>query len=280
MSTGPTPSPQGLWRRLVPGLAFLAPAVQAACVPSQLDLGLGAQSSRWHEEGASGERLLQERGTLRAASLAVGLPCAGLHWVAQLDLESGTRDYQGRSTTGVPLSTQSRVRSQRLQLQAWRPFEGSAWSVGARLGWEPDSRRALASVGAVQGYEESRDRWRLGLGARWQHELPAAWQGRWEAWLDSGPRARLSLDGEAFGATTVRLEEGRWSSLALAWTLSPAPQAGRWQPWLGWRWESLRSRAGEPVAVRMDSGRLLAVSQPAYRQSDWRLVAGLRLTLD
>ena len=274
------PRTPGLWRVLGPGLAFLAPAVQAACVPAQLDLGLAAPSSRWHEEGASGERLLEERGTLRAASLAVTVPCAGLQWLAQLDLESGTRDYQGRSTTGIPLSTQSRVRSRRLQLQAWHPIEGSAWALGARLAWEPDSRRDLASVGTVQGYEESRERWRLGLGARWRHALPGDWEGRWEGWLDSGPRARLSLDGEPFGAGTVRLEEGRWASLALGWTLSPVPQGGRWQPWLGWRWESLRSRAGAPVAVRLESGRLLAVSQPAYRQSDWRLVAGLRFTMD
>ncbi|HLO93263.1 MAG TPA: hypothetical protein VK195_03010, partial [Burkholderiaceae bacterium] len=151
---------------------------------------------------------------------------------------------------------------------------------GARLAWEPDARRALATVGTVQGYEEGRDRWRLGLGLRWRHALPADWQGSWEAWLDSGPRARLSLDGEAFGARTVHLHEGRWQALSLAWTISPAPQVGRWQPWLGLRWESLRSRAGAPVAVQLDSGRLLAVSQPAYRQADWRMVAGLRLTME
>ncbi|MBB2485756.1 hypothetical protein H5407_11050 [Mitsuaria sp. WAJ17] len=268
------------WWLLGAGLACLAPAAQAACVPAQLDLGLGVQASRWHEEGGTGERLLEERGTLRAGSLAVSGPCAGLHWVAQLDLESGTRDYQGRSSAGAPLSTLSRVRSQRLQLQAWHPIEGSAWALGARLAWEPDSRRALASVGAVQGYEESRERWRLGLGARWRHALPSDWEGRWEAWLDSGPRARLSLDGEAFGSRTVRLDEGRWESLALAWTLGPASRAGRWQPWLGWRWESLRTRISAPVAVKLDSGRLLAVSQPAYRQSDWRLMAGLRFTME
>lgn len=272
--------PACLWLMLGAGLALLAQPAQSACSPARLALGLGAQSSRWQEENAAGERLLQERGTLQAWQAALSGPCAGYQWVAQLDGHSGSRDYQGRSSNGTALSTQSRIQARRLQLQAWRQPEGSAWALGVRLGWEPDARRALASVGAVQGYEERRDRWRLGLGARWDQVLPADWSGRWEAWLDSGPRTRLSLHGDAFGGRPLRLDEGRWQSLALAWTIGPAPLPGHWQPWMGWRWETLRARASAPVGVQLDSGRLLAVSQPAYRQSDWQLMAGLRFTLE
>ena len=262
------------------GLACLAGPVQAGCGPGLLEVGLGLESSVWQEQDASGASLLEERGTLRAGSAALAGPCAGLEWTARLDFQSGQRDYQGRSSSGAALETQSQVRSQGLQLQAWQPQGERAWSLGARLGWEPDARRDLASVGAVQGYEEIRDRWRLGLGGRWRHALPADWSGLWEAWLDSGPRARLRLQGEAFGSRTVRLDEGRWHALALAWTASPAPVPGRWQPWLGWHWEALRSRASAPVGVQLDSGRVLAVSQPAYRQTQWRLMAGLRFTLE
>jgi len=262
------------------GLAALAQPAQAGCAPARLDVGLGALSSHWQETGPDGERLLEENGSLRAGSLALAGDCAGLGWEAQLTLQSGTRDYRGRSSHGAPLDTLSRVQARRLQLQTWHEPEGSAWALGARLAREPDARRSLASVGAVQGYEESRDRWRLGLGARWRHALPADWSGRWEAWLDSGPRARLELQGEAFGARSVRLDEGRWQALSFAWTAGPSPVPGRWQPWLGWQWELLRSRAGAPVGVQLDSGRVLSVSQPAYRQSQWGLMAGLRYTLD
>ncbi len=270
----------GLWLLMGAGLATQALPGRAACVPTQLDLGLGAQVSRWHEEGGSGERLLTERGTLRAGALAMSASCAGLEWVARLEAESGTRDYQGRSSTGAPLNTRSQVQSQRLSLQVWHELGDSAWALGSRLGWEPRATRELASVGPVAGYEERRERWRLGLGARWRHALPGGWSGTWDGWLDSGAPARLALRGDPFGSQTVRIGEGRWTGATLGWRASPAPQPGTWQPWLGWQWEGLRSRAGAPEAVRLDSGRLLAVSQPAYRQSDWRLLAGLRLNLE
>ncbi len=272
--------------RCWPGLALgtllssLAAPAGASCGVTQLDVAVGVQASRWQEDSTAGERLLQERGSLGAWSLAVQGPCAGLRWVAHLEGLSGRRDYQGRSSTGVPLSTHSQVQSQRLSLQVWHELEGGAWALGSRLGWEPRAVRALASVGPVQGYEEGRERWRLGLGARWLHGLPGGWSGTWQGWLDGGAPARLTLRGEPFGSQVVRIGEGRWLGATLGFTAGPAPQAGVWQPWLGWQWEGLRSRVGAPEAVRLDSGRLLAVSQPAYRQSDGRLLVGLRLNLE
>lgn len=269
----------GLWLALALGMTASTSPARAVCAPAQLEAGLGLASSRWREDGASGERLLEERGSLPAWSLAVAGPCAGLQWAARVDGLSGSRDYQGRSSAGLPLVTRSQVQAQRLSLQAWHALAGGAWALGGRLGWEPGDRRELASVGPVQGYEERRARWRLGLGVSWRHALPAGWSGSWEAWLDTGPHARLSLSGEAFGSQTVRVGEGRWQATTLSWLASPAPQAGHWQPWLGWQWENLRSRAGGPELLRMDSGRMLVVSQPSYRRSDWRLLAGLRWTL-
>lgn len=282
------------------GIALLTiGSVQAACVPQRVELGIGALSSHWHEDDEAGARLLSERGRLRTVSAGAAGTCGALDWGLTLDSTSGRRDYQGRSTTGAGLSTHSELRSLHVQAELWwnglaapdMPAPGRiAWRWGARIGWEPDDRRDLQGVGAVLGYTEHRERWRLGLGLRARHALPASlgldasgpfgpWFATWEGWVDTGPRARLRLDGAPFGEQTVRLREGRWESLGVGLTLRPAPSPGRWQPWLRWRWEGLHSRAGAPVAVSLPSGRLLAVSQPDYRLTQGQLMIGLSLDL-
>lgn len=282
------------------GLALLMiGTAQADCGPQRLDLGIGAQSSHWHEDDEAGGRLLSERGRLRTVTASAGGSCGELSWGLTLDGTAGKRDYQGRSTTGAGLRTESKLRSLHTQAEVWwnghsapaNPGPGPiAWSWGARIGWEPDDRRELMGVGSVQGYTEHRERWRVGLGLRARHALAAlpglsadssfgAWFATWEGWLDTGPHARLRIEGTPFGDQAVRLHEGRWEALGLGLTLRPAPSPGHWQPWLRWRWEGLHSRAGAPVAVSLPSGRLLAVSQPDYRLTQGQLMIGLSLDL-
>lgn len=298
-------STAGLWRTRLArpvglglGLALLLiGSAQAACGLQRIDLGIGALSSHWHEDDTAGERLLSERGRLRAVSTGVVGACGELAWELALDGTSGSRDYQGRSTTGAGLRTVSKLRSLHTQATAWWTGQGSPavpapgridWTWGARIGWSPDERRELLGVGAVLGYAEHRERWRLGLGLRARHALPdvpglgasgpfGPWFASWEGWLETGPHARLRLEGAPFGEQTVRLHEGRWESLGFGLTLRPAPSAGHWQPWLRWQWEGLHSRASAPVAVSLPSGRLLAVSQPDYRLTQGQLMIGLSL---
>lgn len=274
-------------RRLRPLLAaallagVAGPALAQACSAWRLGLAAGAEHSRWQEHDSDGRRLLQEDGVLATLALDAGTRCAGLDWQATLAVAQGRRDYDGRSTTGVPLRTHSRIARQQLQLQALQPLAGD-WSAGVRLAHQW-LQRDLLGVGAVQGYDEHFTHWQAAAGL--VLDRPAgAWAGaplalRAGLWLGGGPPGRMRLHLPQADATTLRLGASRLVQLQLGLcearsaSACSATAASRWRVDLVW--QQSQSGAGPATALRQQGVLVGGVAQPATRQRALGLQAAL-----
>lgn len=102
----------------------------------------GVEHSQWREFKGDGSRLLRERGTLALAGVQLDVHCAGIEASAQWLGSRDTRAYDGQTDKSTPFQTDSRLRYERLQLQAWVPLQ-PAWAVGVQVRQDCLERRPL-----------------------------------------------------------------------------------------------------------------------------------------
>lgn len=168
-------------------LGLMTAAISAAAAAECVDRSASwlaanvTSSSEWNEFDASGRKLVHESGTLHGVELSAGLRCGDWNLQAQLSQLDGSRLYDGQTSTGVPVTSQSALRQLQGHLQASLNLTDT-WQLGGRLSshtlW-----RDIASAAGSSGYPERYDWTMLSLGAQWQTALGpgkltlAAWTG-------------------------------------------------------------------------------------------------------
>lgn len=273
------------WRAGARGtaLAWLpaASVAAAACGPGAAALpGLQARAtavhSDWREFADGGARLLRERGTLGGVVLGLDGHCGATAWRLDLAQAEGRRHYEGRSNLGRQVVSTAAVVDRTAGLLLQREFAPLQLSLGVT--WR-QTRRALASVGAVQGYVEHYRfaEAQLGLGRvfageggqAWRLDAQAGWAPAGRVRVDRPGRDRLQLDTGETWLLGLRLG---WSSPATA--LSPRAS---WQVVV----DATRrdTGAGPYQAVRQQGALVGTARQPRIRVDTAGLQLGLHWAL-
>lgn len=236
------------------------------------------QDSRWRETDAEGRALLHEQGTLAATQLAFEARGCRLGEASlRLALAGGSRRYDGQTSAGHALATQSDVREQGLTFQAlpwaWRATEsGASLQAGARLRWQR-SERDIRSTASALGYPERHQRLQAALVLAARGTGPSAgWHWRAELAAGGGPAGRMKVSLPGYDPAALKLGSSRMlqAGLQIGGALAP-----------GWSWQVAvehdreRRAAGEPAALRRQGQVVGGVVQPATRESATRLAAGL-----
>ena len=252
----------------LPGL--LAAAFSCAAAANCIDATASGQvakvsnASEWTEFNGSGRKLVGEAGTLDGIEISGQVRCGIWNLAAQISQLDGSRRYDGQTTTGVPVTSQSAVRQRQGQLQATFNIT-EAWQLGGR--WSSQTLwRDIASAGGASGYPERFDWTLLSLGAQWRAGLGpgqlalAAWTG-WQ--LQS--RMVLTLPGRdqatlALGSISqIDLMAGWRTQLSPAWHVQA--DIGYRRIDMGQGANSVITRGGLPVGVAYQP-RTIMVDRP------------------
>lgn len=185
-------------------------------------LGLGAQRENVQEFGSQDNHLLTEQGNTPLLDASLHAGNERLRLQLQLRHSRGTLHYDGKTSAGNSVSSETRYRDTRLGLLgALRLYGG----LEALLGVEQENRyRDIQSVGNIRGLTETyRLRWRAaGLG--WQH---AGQDGPWRVsalWLRSFSSQQTVESGGYIDYT--RFDAGRLRGYRLE-ALLPVARAGQ-----------------------------------------------------
>ena len=218
------------WACLSCGVALPGAVAAADCAAPTLGALAGVERSQWQELNAQGQSLLREQGTLKTGGLQLAGQCSALDWSAHWTLSRGERNYDGRTSTGAPLQTHSRLQAQHFALQTWLPVHAD-WSLGAQLGYR-HIERDIASQGKVLGYPERFGYWQAALGARYQVALGEQLQLAVAGWAGGGPGGRVRVDLPRADPLTLPLGASRLWALGVE---LGSPAAVLAQP--GWSWQ-------------------------------------------
>ncbi|QXL84483.1 hypothetical protein [Comamonas sp. NLF-1-9] len=267
-----------LCARIVRGATALAlaggvNAAAAGCGAPAWGAVAGLEHSQWQEYAADGSRLLRERGDLALAGLQFDIECEGLQWSAQWLRSQGERSYDGRTNAGVPFQSQTRVRLERLQLQAWWPLQPS-WALGARLR-QQTLEREIAGRGAVLGYPERYRYWQASIGLRHRQVLASHLDWHVALWLGAGPKGSVRVELPGYDPAVLDLGRSRVLSLELGL------QGGARAEQTGWTWNALLAYGREATSAGPNTlltrlGRPVGASarQPRFAQQQWQFRAG------
>ena len=253
------------WALAVCLLGLTGTAAATDCGAPTLGALAGVERSQWQEFNAQGTSLLREQGTLQTAGLQLAGQCRTLDWSAHWTLSRGERDYDGMTSTRVPLQTHSRLHMQRLALQAWLPVH-SNWSLGAQWGYR-HIQRDIASQGNVLGYPERFGYWQAALGARYQVAVSEQVQLAVSGWAGGGPGGRVRVDLPRADPVTLPLGASRlWAlGVELGSPAATVAQSGwSWQLGLAYRHE--RIAAGEPRTLVRNGLPVSSALQPRIVQ--------------
>lgn len=234
--------------------AVLSCSVAADCIDAATSWQVSnvVKSSDWTELNASGRTLVGESGTLHGMEISGKFRCGGWNLAARINQVKGSRRYDGQTTAGVPISSQSAIRQRQGQLQAIWDITAT-WQLGGRLS-NQTLWRDIASAGGASGYPERFDWTLLSLGAQWRaasgpHQLTiAAWTGR-----PLQSRMKLTLPGRdpttlAPGSISqIELMAGWRTQLRPAWHLQA--DIGYQRIGMGPGAHSVITRGGLPVGM-------------------------------
>lgn len=229
-----------------------------------------SSQSDWQEFDAAGRRLVHEFGTLQGAELSAELDCGPWRLQTQWSQLDGGRVYDGQTSTGVPVVSQSQLRQTRSQFQAaFRVTD--AWRLGVRMSGQ-STWRDIASAGGASGYPERFDWALVSLGAQWSATLGPG-QVVVAGW--TGQQLTSSMALQLPGRDPTKLPLGpisQWE-LGLEWRM-PLHQA--WALQADARHRVTDIQRGADVAIKRNGVAVGIAHQPHTRAVDtlWAIRLG------
>ena len=184
----------------------------------------------------------------------------------------GDRDYEGLTSTHVPVATNSRISQWGIEISGLAPV-AAGWAAGGRIGLHRIDRD-IASAGRAQGYPERFRFGELALGARLALADSPGLRLAALAWLGAGPAGRMTLQLPNADAAELRLGGSRSLALELLALGAAGVPGWHWQARLGHRREQWA--AGPAQVITRQGIPVAGAVQPATRQSTLDLQAGLR----
>lgn len=218
--------------------------------------------SDWNERDNAGHQLVHESGLLHGAELSAGLHCADWNFSVALSQLSGSRQYDGQTSTGVPAISTSDVRRIDGHLQAGFHLTPE-WQALGRLArvalW-----RDTASVASASGFAERFDSTLLSVGTQWSSALGPG-QLSLSAWLGKPLSSRMRIDLP--GRDPTALQPGRTLSteLSAGWR---APLVARWHWQAELRYRRTDMNQGAPAFITRAGTPAGVAFQPATSMLD------------
>ncbi len=170
--------------------------------------------STWNEFDASGRRVVREAGRLHGTELSTRWRCFDWDVVAALSQLSGSRSYDGETSTGVPAVSTSNVRQRYGSVQASFRITDT-WHLGGRLAstriW-----RDIASTSEAAGYPERFDLTMISFGAQAQ-TVTGPGNLALSAWLGKPAMSRMALNLPGRDQATLALGSVLQVEMAAAW---------------------------------------------------------------
>jgi hypothetical protein len=213
-------------------------------------------TSNWSEVDASGHRLVTESGRLAGTELSGQFHCNSWDYAAVFSDVSGTRDYDGQTSSGFQVTSNSQVRKRELQLKVG--FDVSQhWQVGGRLShltiW-----RDIASAGGASGYPEQFDFSMLSIGSNWHSEVGRG-QLRLAAWIEQPLMSKMTINLPGSDQATLPLGNVKQLDLSVAWRY-PLSAAWSLEADLGYRRTEIGQ--GEDVVLMRNGLPVYMAHQP------------------
>ncbi len=298
----------GVGATLLLGVAGVAGVAVAAGCDATVDsaepwaqLDAGVEHSRWEELDAQGRRLVRETGTLQVLGLSAGSgsgsggsgsgslshraspACQPLRWVLRLSHAQGRRDYQGVSSSQVPIQTSSAISRHMAQLLALQALT-QAWSVAGRLSYRQTLREIADSGSALEttrGYPERYTDWQAAAAVHYAADMSPSLRWGAEVWLGAGPGGSLRL--RLPQADPAWLSLGRSRLVQLGWVVENTEKAAAdgdlrsgWSGQLRLDYLVEQFGSGAGAVIRRQGIPVGGAAQPATRQAALSVQAALR----
>jgi len=245
--------------RLLGLLAMAWSAVASAnCVDAAPSLQAGGVriNSVWREFNPQGEELVRESGTLTGSEITAAYRCDRWHLGARLSDLDGVRHYDGQTSSGRPVLSQSAIRQRQADLQAMFALSDS-WRLGGRvtrqLLW-----RDIASASGASGYPERFDWSLLSAGAQW-HSNFGTGQLSLASWAGKQLSSRMAITLPGRDQATLKLGALAQLEFIASWR-TRVRSAWFFQADLGYR--RLEIGQGEPSIIRRSGVPVGVASQP------------------
>ncbi len=257
-----------IFRIILPLVLASAPA-WSTCTNWIASPELATQSSRWTEYNASGNKIVEERGTLQTHGVAISTQCNTARWSLTLQDTHGQRDYRGLSNRGQMLETRSSIRHHRWSLAASIPIT-SGWSWGIRLHNHRVDRN-LESIAQASGYAEDFRYWIAETGLELHKPLTSQWAWTAGAWVGHIPSGRMYVDLPNADPVTLRLGTGYTTEWRTGLSYNPTGTVTGWQ-WLAtWRVRTESISAGADRTLFRGQQLVGSARQPETRQHSSQL---------
>lgn len=172
--------------------------------------------SDWQEFDAIGRKLVHESGTLQGAEMSAGFKCGDWIFEAELTQLDGTRLYDGQTSSGNPVTSQSALRQSKGHLKTSLNVN-DAWQLGVRLSGQT-TWRDIASAGGASGYPERFDWTLLSLGSQWTTVLGPG-QITLAAWVGTQLTSSMTLNLPGRDQAILQLGTIRQVELAAGWSM-------------------------------------------------------------
>ena len=178
-----------------------------------------------------------------------------------LGVAGGELDYEGRTQSGEPLTTDTRHRDIDATL-AWRPWPSASWGEAWLVLRAVQQRREIASTPTVGGLDETATLLLPGL--RWSHAFNAgSWNWRPSLELRTSVWHRLDVDYRGV-FDSQDLQGGRRNELVLGVEAAAAASPWSWSL----EWTRARQRASERDTLHRGGVAIGTVVQPRIEIDD------------
>jgi hypothetical protein len=218
--------------------------------------------SDWGEFDTLGRRLVHESGALQGTELSAELNCGDWNFQALLSQLEGSRVYDGQTSSGTAVTSQSALHQLQGHLQTSLNITG-ALSLGVRLSGQTTSRD-IASAGGASGYPERFDWTLLSVGSQFKTALGPG-QMTLEAWAGTQLTSSMLLDLPGRDQAKLQLGSIRQLELALGWRVPLSPA---WSLQADARYRRTDIDQGADVVIKRNNVPVGVAHQPQTKTVD------------
>jgi hypothetical protein len=219
----------------------------------------GLIDSRWQEFSATGQFLLEEKGTLIAERLNLEAFCFGTEWHVDWSQARGQRHYAGLTNKQQAATTTTDIQDESVNVGFMLPLN-NFWSAGIGLE-RRDTYRNIRSTDKASGYPE-RFKELTGLaGLRYKVLISENTNLAASIWVGESIDGRVWLGLPNADPTTLTLGKGSIQEATLTWSRKTSSQS-KWFWAYTVHWRSTDKDAGPATALKRNDRLIGSAIQP------------------
>lgn len=229
------------------------------CKFTAVTFSAGLVDSRWQEFSATGQFLLEEKGTLVAERLNLEASCLGAEWHGDWSQARGQRHYVGLTNKQQAATTTTDLQDESVQVGFMMPLN-TFWSAGIGLD-RRDTYRNIRSTDKASGYPERFNQLTGLVGLRYKVSFLKNANLATSIWVGESFGGSVWLDLPNADPTTLALGKDNVQVATLTWSRKKSSQSNWfWAYTLHWR--STEKDAGPATALKQNDRLVGSAIQP------------------